>query len=914
MTPARKNGLDYDTMVVGGGIAGMETAALLGDMGYDVLLVEKEPSIGGKSILLSKVFPTLDCASCIVTPKMAAVAHHPQVTPMVYTEVDGIVRNRDGSFTVDLHKKASYVNFDACTGCAKCEQVCTVSLPDEYNYNLVGRHAAHIPFPQAVPKKAVISRQGQAPCTYACPAGVKPSGFVSLVRAGRYDEAFRMHLEDAPLVGSLARACYALCESECTRADKDGAVHIRAIKRFMADHYYANHPQPEYGPVENQLDTRVAIVGSGPSGLNAAYHLAKAGHRVTIFEAENEAGGMLRHGIPAYRVPKDVLDRDIKNITALGVEIKNGVKVASLSELKKAGYQAIYIGVGNQKPRIIPITGKDLGCTDVQNCIEFLKEVNVGDELPDLKDKHVVVLGGGNVALDVARSAARMAAASVTVICVESRDKMPAHEWEVQEAEEEGIRILAGGSTSRIYKNDHGKGYLEYLDVSKVEYSPEGRMMSFTVATGTEHSIPADVVILSIGLAPSTDPFAAELDLSPGNTILVNAQTLQTSDPMVFAGGDAVLGPSVIVEAMGQGRRAAFYINRMLRGESMAVPFGDQLQVINKNEILERTKNWACVAPVTIPKWTPHERIQSFETYEFTLSEERARWEANRCLNCADCSQCQECVNICPADCIDFSMKPEPMKLCVGSVVMATGFEILDPTGKDLLGYGVLPDVITGPQLDRLLAPTRPYNGVLRPSDGKEPESIAIVLCSGSRDRTFCNPLCCRIGCMYAIKQAQLIMGALPIADVTIYYIDIRAFGKGYDEFFEQARAMGVNFIKGKVARIEQLENGNMALHYEDMLGKGGMQTREHDLVVLAVGLMPNMTPISLYKSGELERDDFDYVREVNPVIEPCATNVAGLYIAGTVNGAKDIPDSVIHSGAAAAQVSAYLERIRADR
>jgi NADPH-dependent glutamate synthase beta subunit-like oxidoreductase len=612
-------------------------------------------------------------------------------------------------------------------------------------------------------------------------------------------------------------------------------------------------------------------------------------------------------------VPGDVLDRDIKNITALGVEIKTGVKVESLSELKKAGFQAIFIGVGNQKPRILPITGRDLGCTEVRDCMAFLKESHLGDELPDLKGKHIVVLGGGNVALDVARTAVRMAPESVSIVCVEPHDKMPAHEWEVQEAEEEGIRILASGSTKRIFQDEQGKGHLEYLEVSTIQFSPEGRMLRFDVAAGTEHDLPADVVILAIGLAPSTDPFAAELDLTRGKTIQVNTETLQTSDPLVFAGGDAVVGPSVMVEAMGQGRRAAFYIDRLLQGESLDVPFGDTLDVIDKKDILDQTRNWEYVAPVSVPKRPPHERIQSFETYELPLSEEEAREEANRCLNCAECSQCQECVNICPADCIDFNQKPEPKQLRVGSVVLATGYEILDPTGKDQLGYGVLPDVITGPQLDRLLSPTRPYNGVLRPSDGKEPESIAIVLCSGSRDHTFCNPLCCRIGCMYAIKHAQLLMGALPIADVMIYYIDIRAFGKGYDEFYEQAKAMGVNFVKGKVARTELLENGSMALHFEDMLGEGGMQTREHDLVVLAVGLMPNTAPFALYKGGELERDAYNYVRVTNPVIEPGATNIAGLYLAGSVDGAKDIPDTVIYSGAAATQVAAYLERTRAD-
>jgi len=910
MTPDHnKNGLDYDVMIVGAGVAGMETAALLGDMGYDVLLVEKEPSIGGKSILLSKVFPTLDCASCIVTPKMAAVAHHPKVTPMVYTEVDGFVRDDVGTFTVDLHKKASYVDSDACTGCDKCEEVCTVSLPDEYNYNLSASRAAHIPFPQAVPKKAVISRKGQAPCNSGCPAGVKPSGFVSLVRAGRYEEAFRMHIEDAPLVGSLARACYAPCESECTRGDKDGTLHIRAIKRFMADHYYANHPEPEYSRPQVLLDKKIAVVGSGPGGLNLAYHLARKGYQVKIFEAEPEPGGQLRFGIPAYRLPRSVVDRDIKNVTALGVEIETGVRIGNLKGLKEQSFDAIFLATGSLEPKKLGIPGEDL--EGVVCCFDFLKEVNRGRRI-DLTGKTVVLFGGGNACLDPARIALRSNAKKVIVIYRRSRAEMPAFPTEVLAAEEEGVELCFLTNPTRFVGEN---GELKEVVCQKMklgEPDASGRRKPVPIK-GSEYKIKADMAVVAIGNSPTTSIFKNELELNLDGTVKIDPETLQTSLPYVFAGGDAVLGPSSIVQSMGQGRRAAFHIDRMLQGLPLDVPFGDQLEVSDKKEILDGTKDWERVEPVLVPERPPRGRIQDFETYEDALNEENARSEANRCLNCAECSQCMECVNVCPADCIDFNMKPEPMKFRVGSVILATGFEIMNPTEKSMLGYGVLPNVITGPQMDRLLSPTRPYNGVLRPSDGKEPESIAIVLCAGSRDHTFCNPLCCRIGCMYAIKQAQLLMGALPIADVTIYYIDIRAFGKGYEEFYEQAKGMGVNFVKGKVARVDQLENGQMALHYEDMLGKGGMQTREHDLVVLAVGFLPNTAPFALYKGGELERDAYNYLREVNPVIEPGATNVAGLFLAGTVNGAKDIPDTVLHSGAAATQVSAYLERTRAE-
>jgi heterodisulfide reductase subunit A len=367
----------------------------------------------------------------------------------------------------------------------------------------------------------------------------------------------------------------------------------------------------------------------------------------------------------------------------------------------------------------------------------------------------------------------------------------------------------------------------------------------------------------------------------------------------------------MIINAIAQGRRAAFHMNRYLNGEKLDQPFETTMEKTDKEAVLNEAQDFRPRPPVEQPVMSLEERRQTFDCYEGAMSEEEARKEAHRCMNCGECAQCLECVIACPPKCIDFTQKPQPIKLNVGSVVLSTGYEILDPANKELLGYERIPDVIDGPQMDRLLAPTRPYNSVLRPSDGKEPENIAIVLCNGSRDHTVCNPLCCRIGCMYSVKHAQLTMGALPLADITIYYIDIRAFGKGYDEFYQQSRDMGIQFVKGKVARVEQLEDGNMEVHYEDMGGEGGMQKAEHDLVVLTVGFMPNTEVFKLYTGGSLDADEFNYVKEIDPVSEPCKTNIPGLFAAGALLGARDIPDTVLHAGAAAAQASAYIESTR---
>ncbi len=275
-------------------------------------------------------------------------------------------------------------------------------------------------------------------------------------------------------------------------------------------------------------------------------------------------------------------------------------------------------------------------------------------------------------------------------------------------------------------------------------------------------------------------------------------------------------------------------------------------------------------------------------------------------IDIENCTLCGACERACPTSCIDFTMEVEKYEIHVGTVIVATGFDMFDPMNMPRYGYGTFKNVLTARQMEREIAPTRPYNTILRPGDGKVPDKIAYVLCVGSRDATVGNPICSQICCMYSIKQAQLLMGALPMADITIYYINIRSFGKGFEEFYQQAKGMGVNFVKGKIGKIREKENGNLILRYED-INEGKLEEAEHDLVILSTGVLPNKGIDSIFEDEILDLDQFNFIAQSDMLASPAQTSIDGVFVAGTATGPMDIPDSILSAGAASSEAISYL-------
>ena len=333
-------------LVIGGGVSGIHAALDIANGGYEVFLVERTPSIGGNMVRLSEVFPTLDCPQCILTPKMVQCGQHPNIHIMAYSEVKE-VRGQAGNFEVVIEKKGTCIDWDKCTGCGECSNVCPVEMYSDFQRGTAPRKATYKPFAQAVPNKFVIDKQGISPCRAACPLELNCHGYVQLIKTGKFNEALSLIQETLPFPGIVGRICDHPCERACKRAEVDTPISICALKRFVAEREGEEKATVDLSIAEEQ-EKQVAIVGAGPAGLMAAYDLRKQGYRVTIFDAHDTPGGLLTHGFPAYRLPRELVEREIGIIEAMGVTYRLKTKVGSdvtLGELRK-DYQAVFVASG----------------------------------------------------------------------------------------------------------------------------------------------------------------------------------------------------------------------------------------------------------------------------------------------------------------------------------------------------------------------------------------------------------------------------------------------------------------------------------------------------------------------------------------------------------------------------------------
>ncbi|MFX0059087.1 MAG: FAD-dependent oxidoreductase [Candidatus Hodarchaeota archaeon] len=904
-------------MIVGAGIGGCQAALDLADSGFKVYLVDNNPSIGGVMARLDKTFPTNDCSMCILAPKLVAVDRNPNIELITYSDVLEL-EGKPGNFNAKIRKRTRYIYEDKCTGCGDCVQQCPVQVPDEFNENLDDRKAIYLQFPQAVPFKVQIDKKGIAPCRNACPAHVNAQGYVALISKKGYKQSLDLIREKCPLPSVIGRICPRFCESVCNRAEIDDAINICGLKRFVAD-YVRENLEDEAVFLEDEKEEKVAIVGSGPAGLTVSYHLARRGYPVTIFEKEPVAGGMLRCGIPDYRLPPKILESDIEHIKKYGVEIKTNTPVGpnlTLEDLKKQGYKAIFLAIGLHNSRKM-----DFECEDIEDVIygvDFLKELNLGGKVPNLKDKIVGIVGGGDVAMDAARSSIRLGAKKVIIIYRRSEEEIPASKEEIERAREEGIEFKFLTVPIKDVSGKRTKlSEIECVQMKLGEPDESGRRRPITIE-GSEFKMKIDTLIISIGQEPDCSLIESasqkKLKINKYGYIEADDLTFTTNIPGVFAGGEIITGAGSAIEAIATGNKAAFVIEKYLKGENISelketipdynvddVITIDDIQDIDKISCQERGEFAICL---------PEERIYNFSEVSSTMDEDSSIEEAKRCLNCGSCCECFECVRACLAEAVDHNLTDEIISIDIGAVILALGSDEYKPKEANIYGYGEYPNVISSIEFERILNASGPFKGeVIRPSDHEHPKKIAFLQCVGSRDKTIDHEYCSSVCCMYTTKEAVIAKEHLKTVEPTIFSMDIRAFGKDFDKYIERAKKeYGVRYIRSRVSGIKEIpESNDLKIRYETE--EGEIVEEVFDMVILSVGLEPNSIASELAKKINVELNEYGFCKTAN--FNPIQTSRPGIYVCGTFKEPKDIPETVIEASAAAGAANVLLSDVR---
>ncbi len=894
---------ESNVLVVGGGIGGITAALELAACGVNVTMLEEGPSIGGRMIQLDKTFPTLDCSTCTLSPKMVEVALQKKIELLSWAKPIAVKKEGQG-FKVTILQKTRYVDVKKCTACGSCSPGCPVVMKSEFNMNIAPRKAIYIPFPQAIPNKASIDKREERPCKAACvdacPVRTNVLGYLKHISEGRFHDAYMLIRETNPFPSVCGRVCYAPCEDVCNRGQLDDPLAIRDLKRFAVDHFNVDSLEV---PQITKTEKKVAVIGAGPAGLACAHDLVVEGHDVTVFEALPEPGGMLRYAIPEYRLPKAEVRKEIDYIKRLGVVIRCNVEIGkdvSIDSLKN-DFDAIFIGTGAPKGLDLGVDGEDT--SGVVDGIQFLRAVNSGETVNI--GKIVAVIGGGNTAIDCARTAKRLRSEKVMLIYRRTRDEIPAAREEVEALIHEGIEIEFLTTPVRFHVENGKLAKMECIRMELGEPDASGRRRPVPLQN-SEFTIVVDSVITALGQATQTS-FTERigLTLTKNGTIVVEPSTGSTNIDGVFAGGDVSTGPAYVIDAIAAGKRAARSITRYHKDEELTA--GDVRKTpekLSEEEVAVMTAKYPRLERISMPETAVEERLTGFNEVAIGYSPDDAKAEASRCLarQIEGCIQCGECERRCEVGAVDHSLKDEIIERDFGGIVLAPGFDLYDPTEKKEYGYGTLEGVIMGMEFERMSSVTGPTGGDIL-FKGKVPKRFFFIQCVGSRDRQSGARYCSRVCCMYTAKHVNIIMDRIKDPRIYVSYIDVRAYGKGYDEFYKTTQERGALYIRGIPGEITKTENG-LLVRVEDMLS-GEVSEVEVDLVVLATGVRPRKQTEELCEIMSVERDEYGFIRVDS--IHPSRTNIDGIFVCGMASGPKDVPDTVASGGEAASRCMEYI-------
>ena len=495
------------------------------------------------------------------------------------------------------------------------------------------------------------------PCNNACPAGENIQAWLSLAQEGKIEDAWRKLTEQNPMAAIHGRVCYHPCENSCNRKDLDSSVSIHAVERFLGDEALKNNWQ--FYPPKTLTGKKIMIVGAGPSGLSAAYHLRKLGHEVTIFEAGPVAGGMMNFGIPAYRMPRNILQAEIKRIENFGVKIVLNYKVQDiLKEKENGGFDAVFVAIGAHLAKKVNIPAQE--ASKILDAVSFLKEADENSDNKPLLGRRVAIYGGGNTAMDAARTAKRLGADEAMIIYRRDREHMPAHEFEADEALSEGVKI-------------HWLSTIKNMETSSITVEKMQVIDGKAVPTGEYETLEADSLILALGQEADTD-FLKHIEgitfKEDGTTVEVNP-SMMTGYPGIFAGGDMVPSERTVTIATGHGKKAARNIDAWLRNSTYEKPANNPLVTIEKLQIWFKTNAEAKAQQhLEIEK-----AVETFDEIVAGYTTEEAVYEAQRCLSCGNCFECDSCYGACPEGAISKNGKGEGYTinydLCTGCGVCA---------------------------------------------------------------------------------------------------------------------------------------------------------------------------------------------------------------------------------------------------